>query len=125
MRLRLLPFLPLAIAVLWASQSLAEPWTFSCRGAITKLARVQKEVQAKQREVQKAERKKRVILAEAEVCKPGGIVTGDRLVKCARISQKVPIAVRAVAEAEAALLPVIEKFEKALDTVNRRCLELR
>ncbi len=125
MRLRLLPFLPLAIAVLWASQSLAEPWTLSCRGAITKLARVQKAVQVKQREVQAAERGKRVALAEAEVCKPGGIVTGDRLVKCARISQKVPIAVRAVAEAEAALLPVIEKFEKALDTVNRRCLELR
>ena len=125
MRLRLLPFLPLAIAVLWASQSFAEPWTFSCRGAITKLARVKKEVQAKQREVQKAERKKRVALAEAEVCKPGGIVTGDRLVKCARISQKVPLAVRAVAEAEAALLPVIEKFEEVLDTVNRRCLEFR
>ncbi len=125
MRLRLLSCLPLAIAVLWASQSLAEPWTLSCRGAITKLARVQKAVQAKQREVQAAEREKRVALAEAEVCKPGGIVTGDRLVKCAQKSQEVPIAVRAVAEAEADLQPVLEKFEEVLDTVNRRCLEFR
>ena len=125
MRLRLLPCLPFVIAVLWASQTLAEPWTFSCRGAITKLARVQKAVQAKQQDVQKAEREKRVALAEAEVCKPGGIVTGDRLVKCAEKSQKVPLAVRAVAEAEADLQPVLEKFEEALDTINRRCLEVR
>ena len=125
MRLRLLSCLPLAIAVLWASQSLAEPWTLSCRGAITKLARVQKAVQVKQREVQAAERGKRVALAEAEVCKPGGIVTGDRMVKCARMSQKVPMAVRAVAEAEADLQPALEKFEEALDTINRRCLEVR
>ena len=44
---------------------------------------------------------------------------------CTQKSREVPIAVRAVAEAEAALLPVIEKFEKVLDTVNRRCLEAR
>ncbi len=86
---------------------------------------VQKAVQVKQREVQAAERGKRVALAEAEVCKPGGIVTGDRLVKCARMSQKVPMAVRAVAEAEADLQPALEKFEEALDTINRRCLEVR
>ncbi len=125
MRLRLLPFLPLAIAVLWASQSLAEPWTLSCRGAITKLARVQKAVQVKQREVQAAEREKRVILAEAEVCKPGGIVTGERMAECAQKSREVPMAVRAVAEAEADLQPALEKFEEALDTINRRCLEVR
>ncbi len=113
----------LTVFVLSSSSILAEPWSPSCRNAIVKLERVQETVKAKQKEVKKAERGKRVRLEEAEICSSGGIITASRVVNCVRISREVPIVIQEVADARADLEPALEAFEEALDTLNRRCLE--
>ncbi len=121
MRLRLLFCLPLTIAILWASQSFAEPWTFSCRGAITKLSKVQRTVQTLQREVRHAQSAKTIAFAELEICKPGGTVLGSRLTDCVMHRVDLPLKVKDAVAAQQELEEAVLELQEALDRVNRVC----
>ncbi len=123
MRLRLLSCLPLTIAVLWASQSFAEPWTFSCRGAITKLSKVQRTVQTLQREVQHAQSAKTIAFAELEICQPGGTVLGSRLTDCVTHRVDLPLKVKDAVAAQQELEEAVLEFQEVFDSVHYVCLE--
>lgn len=108
----------------WNSYVLAEPCSPSSEDTIAHLQRAQETVQTKQVEVTKAERGKRVQFQQAEVCKPGGIVTAGRFTDCVSYSREVPIVIQEVAVAKKAdLQPALEAFDEAMDTLNRRCME--
>ncbi len=83
---------------------------------------MQEAVRAKQVEVRKAERGKRVQFQQAEICKPGGIIIAGRVSDCVRLSRDVPIAIQELTDAKADRQPALEAFEEALETLNRRCL---
>lgn len=105
----------------WNSYVLAEPCSPSSEDTIAHLQRAQETVQTKQVEVTKAERGKRVQFQQAEVCKPGGIVTAGRFTDCVSYSREVPIVIQELAEAKANRQPALDQFEEALDSVNWRC----
>ncbi len=123
MRLRLLSCLPLTIAILWVSQSFAEPWTFSCRGAITKLSKIQRTVQTLQREVQQAQSAKTIAFAELEICKPGGTVLGSRLTDCVMHRVDLPLKVKDAVAAQQELEEAVLELQEVFDRVHRVCLE--
>ena len=63
--------------------------------------------------------------AEADVCKPGGIITGARQRACVRLQEELPRLARAIADAEANVNKEITIFEEALEVVNRTWLKSR
>ena len=111
----------LAIFVVGSGPTFAEPWTSSCADAIGQLRRAQETVQAKQVEVEKAERGQRVQFQQAELCKPGGIIVGGKVAECVELSREVPIAIQALTDAQAEQQPAVDRFEEALEVVNERC----
>ncbi len=110
-----------AMSILWCLPLFAEPYDFSCRLAIGKLTHAGKMVREKQRELDKAQREQRVTDTAAEICQPGGIITGARLQECNRVKRAINLAARAVADAETKVQTEVTAFQDALVTVNRRC----
>ena len=108
-----------------SGSALAEPWAPSCRDAIGHLRRAQETVQAKQKEVTKAERGETIRFEQSEICKPGGVMYAGKVRRCVRLSRDVPIAIQELVDAKADRQPALDRFEEALEVVGRRCLEGR